>query len=48
MKTEKQKFSPNIHELFKKEFNIKENPSQIDLDFLEKTRKYLKYVKWIP
>lgn len=44
----KQKFSPEIHELFKKEFNIKDNPSQIDLDFLEKTRKYLNFIKWIP
>lgn len=44
----KQKFSPEIHEQFKKEFNIKASPSQIDMYFLEKTKKSLKYIKWIP
>lgn len=43
-----QNFFPESHELFKKEFNIKEKSSQIDLDFLEKTRKYLNLIKWIP
>lgn len=43
-----QKFSSEIYEKFKNEFNIKENPSKIDLDFLEKTRKYSNYIKYIP
>lgn len=43
-----QKFSSEIHEKFKNEFNIKENPSKIDLDFLEKTRKYSNFIKYIP
>jgi hypothetical protein len=44
----KQKFSPEIHEKFKQKFEIKVHPSQIDKDFLEKTRKYLNFIKWIP
>lgn len=43
-----QKFSPEIHEIFKKYFQIKENPSEVDLEYLEKTRKYLNLIKWIP
>lgn len=41
-------FSLEIHEKFKQKFEIKAYPSQIDLDFLEKTRKYLNLIKWIP
>ncbi|MDD5213105.1 MAG: hypothetical protein PHG82_01650 [Candidatus Gracilibacteria bacterium] len=43
-----QNFSPEIHEIFKRKFEIKENPSQIDKEFLEKARKYLNFIKWIP
>lgn len=44
----KQKFSSEIYEIFKKQFKIKANPSKVDLFFLEKTRKYLNFIKWIP
>jgi hypothetical protein len=43
-----QNISPEIHEKFKQKFEIKENPSQIDAYFLEKTRKYLNFIKWVP
>lgn len=44
----KQNFSPEIHEIFKKQFKIKANPSEIDLIFLKKTEKFLNFIKWIP
>ncbi len=43
-----QKFDRKTHKQFIKYFNIKENPTQIELDFLEKTKKYIRFVKWIP
>lgn len=44
----KQKFSKEIHEKFKKYFDIKENQSEIEKDFFKKTYKYVNYIKWIP
>jgi hypothetical protein len=44
----KQKFSKEIHEKFKKYFDIKENQSDIEKDFFKKTYKYVNYIKWIP
>ena len=41
-------FTKNQHKKFIDYFNIKENPTQIELDFYEKTEKYLKYIIWIP
>ena len=43
-----QVFTKNQHKKFKQYFNIKESPNQIELDFLSKTEKYLKFIKWIP
>jgi hypothetical protein len=43
-----QKLDKNIHKKFIKYFNIKKSPSQIEMDFLEKTEKYLNYIKWLP
>ena len=43
-----QRFDKNIHKKFIKYFNIKKNPSQIEMDFLAKTEKYLNYIKWLP
>ena len=44
----KQKFSKEIHEKFKKYFDIKENQSDIEKIFFKKTYKYINYIKWIP
>ena len=44
----KQKFSKEIHEKFKKYFDIKENQSDIEKNFFKKTYKYINYIKWIP
>ena len=44
----KQKFSKEIHEKFKKYFDIKENQSDIEKDFFKKIYKYVNYIKWIP
>lgn len=43
-----QKFNKNYHNKFINYFNIKKNPSKIEMDFLEKTKKYLNFIKWIP
>lgn len=43
-----QTFSQKEHEKFKKYFHIKDNLSEIDRAFLEKTKKYTHYIKWIP
>lgn len=43
-----QTFSLKEHEKFKKYFHIKNNLSEIDKAFLEKTKKYVRYIKWIP
>jgi len=43
-----QNFSKETHKKFIKHFDIKKNPSEIDLSFLEKTKKYLNLIKWIP
>lgn len=43
----KQKFSLEIHEKFKKYFQIKNSPSEIDNLLFEKAYKYIAYIKWI-
>jgi hypothetical protein len=43
-----EKFTKQHHEKFISYFNIKENPSEIEMDFLTKTEKYLKFIKWLP
>lgn len=43
-----QTFTQEQHQNFKKYFNIKATPSEIDRAFLEKTKKYIWYIKWIP
>jgi len=43
-----QKFTKQQHQKFINYFNIKENPSEIELDFFKKTNFYLKFIKWIP
>lgn len=43
-----QTFNKNHHDNFIKYFDIKEKPWQTDMDFLNKTEKYLKFIKWIP
>jgi len=44
----KESFDKKQHQNFIKKFNIKENPSEIELAFYKKTEKYIKYIKWIP
>ena len=41
-------FSLEIHEKFKKYFQIKDFPSEIDNMLFKKTYKYIPYIKWIP
>ena len=43
-----QTFNKIEHNKFIDYFNIKENPTQIELDFYDKIEKYLKFIKWIP
>ncbi len=43
-----QTFSLTEHEKFKKYFYIKNDLSEIDKAFLEKTKKYIRYIKWVP
>lgn len=43
-----QTFSLTEHEKFKTYFHIKNNLSEIDKAFLEKTKKYIRFIKWIP
>ena len=43
-----QKFDKYQHEKFIKYFKIKENPTQIELGFYDKTEEYIKFIKWIP
>jgi hypothetical protein len=44
----KQKFSKQDYEKFKKYFSIKNSPSEVDIKYLNKTKKYLSFIKWIP
>lgn len=44
----KEKFNKSQHKNFIEHFNIKENPSKIELNFIKKTKKYIKFIKWIP
>lgn len=43
-----QTFSLKEHQKFKKYFHIKADLSEIDKGFLEKTKKYIRYIKWVP
>jgi len=43
-----QTFSLKEHQKFKKYFHIKADLSEIDEGFLEKTKKYIRYIKWVP
>lgn len=44
----KQIFSEKIFENFKKEFQVKEDFSEIEKKYLEKAYKYINFIKWIP
>ena len=44
----KERFNKDIHDKFIKKFNIKDEPSNIELEFYKKTEKYIKYIKWLP
>lgn len=44
----KQKFSKEIHDIFKKHFGIRENQSDVEINFFKKTYKYISYIRWIP
>ncbi len=44
----KQKFSELEHDKFKQYFKIKENPWEWDIAYTNKTKKYLKFISWIP
>jgi len=44
----KQKFSKEEYEKFKKYFCIKNSPGEIEIRYLNKTKKYLSFIKWIP
>jgi len=43
-----QLFSKEQHTKFINKFNIKKNPTKVEINFYNKTEKYLKYIKWIP
>jgi hypothetical protein len=40
--------SQEKHEKFKKYFWIKNNPTQVEIEFYKKTENYIKYISWIP
>ena len=44
----KENFNKEIHNKFIKKFNIKNEPSNIELEFYKKTEKYINYIKWLP
>lgn len=44
----KEKFNLKQFQKFKKYFLIKDTPSQIDLEYIEKTKKYIKFIKFLP
>lgn len=44
----KENFNKQYYQKFINYFNIKNKPSEIELDFYKKTEKYIKYIKWIP
>lgn len=43
-----QKFNQEIHKKFINYFKIQEKPSEIDRFFIDKTNKYISFIKWIP
>lgn len=44
----KQSFSHKQHETSKKYFKIKDTPGKWDTMYIEKTKKYIPYISWIP
>ena len=44
----KQIFGKKMFNKFKKEFNLKEDFSEIEEKYLEKANKYIKFIKWLP
>lgn len=44
----KQIFGEKMFNKFKEKFEIKQDFSEIELDYIKKTEKYIKYIKWIP
>jgi hypothetical protein len=44
----KQIFGEKMFNKFKKEFNLKEDFSEIEEKYLEKAYKYIKFIKWLP
>ena len=44
----KQIFGEKMFNKFKKEFNLKEDFSEIEEKYLEKANKYIKFIKWLP
>lgn len=44
----KQIFGEKMFNKFKKEFNLKEDFSEIEEKYLEKSYKYIKFIKWLP
>lgn len=43
-----QKFNKKDFEKLQKKLKINQTPSQIDVDYINKTKKYIKLIKWIP
>lgn len=44
----KQSFDTHMHHKFIKYFSIKQAPSRIEKELYTKTKRYLKYIQWIP
>jgi hypothetical protein len=44
----KQNFDEKNFLDFKKEFSVKEDFSEIEKNYLEKTYKYISFIKWLP
>ncbi len=44
----KESFNKKHHQKFIEKFNVKKNPSEVEIWFYKKTEKYIKYIKWIP
>lgn len=45
---QKESFDLNQFKKFKQYFKIKEKPSQIELEYIKKTQKYVKFIKFLP
>lgn len=44
----KQKFSKDEYKKFRKYLDIKDEPSQLENNFINKAYKYINYIKWLP